>query len=75
MLKRIGKGPWKVKRQDKNRTRSGSDRAAIKSRICEPLEKRDFLFNRLVILDTDLVGDAGMAVSEVLAFSVADDLS
>jgi hypothetical protein len=37
--------------------------------------KRGVLFRRFVVLDTDLIGDTGMAVSEIIAFPVADDLA
>lgn len=33
------------------------------------------LFRRLVVLDTDLIRDAGMAVAELRIFSVTNDLS
>jgi hypothetical protein len=38
-------------------------------------KKKVALFRRFVVLDTDLVGDTGMAVSEIIAFPVADDLA
>lgn len=36
---------------------------------------RGGLFRRLVVLDTDLIRDAGMAVAELRIFSVTNDLS
>jgi hypothetical protein len=37
--------------------------------------KRYALFRWFVVLDTDLIGDTGMAVPEIIAFSVADDFA
>ena len=71
MLKRIGKGSQKVKRHEKKHMIAGRKKGARWG----PVGKRDPLFSRFVVLDTDLIGDAGMGVREVVAFSVADDLS
>jgi len=75
MLKRIGKGWLKVKRQQKRSTRSEYERADENCRFRGICGKRDALFRRLVVLDADLIGDTGMTVPEAVAFSVTDYLS
>lgn len=71
MSQRIGKGAMKVKWQGT----AACDPFMIADEKSDILWRRETLFSLLVILDADLIGDAGMGVREVLAFSVADDLS
>lgn len=75
MVQRIGKGSLKVKRQEKILRGPGYDRGPENCRLVESARKGYALLGRFVILDTDLISDAGMAVPEVFAFSVADYLS